>query len=78
MFPKANKKADDGEPDKMQIAVERIRRFKRWIIAGIKGFFCGMFKRSKVAASEKNNPVVMVNIFSLFLALVSAFGRWRG
>ena len=55
-----NKKADDGEPDKMQIAGERIRRLKRWIAAGIRAFFCNIFKRAKVASSEKNNPIVMV------------------
>jgi hypothetical protein len=56
-----NKKMDDGEPDKMQIAMERIKRFKRWIAAAIKSFFCAFFKRAKVAASEKTVPVVMVN-----------------
>ena len=34
--------ADDGEPDKMVIAFQRIGRFKRWIINGIKGFFIGI------------------------------------
>ena len=59
-----NKKADDGEPDKMQIAAERIRRLKRFIIQVIKGFFCSIFKRAKVAASEKSNPVLMVRKFT--------------
>jgi len=50
---KDGKKNDDGEPDKMQIAVERIRRFKRWITSGISNFFCRKFAKSKVAAIDK-------------------------
>jgi hypothetical protein len=44
----------------MQIAVERIRRFKRWIVSGLKSGVLGLFKRSKVAASEKSNPALKV------------------
>ena len=33
---------EDGEPDKMFIAFDRIGRFKRWVIGGIVGFFRGI------------------------------------
>ena len=33
---------DDGEPDKMAIAFQRISRFKAWIKGGIVGFFRGI------------------------------------
>ena len=45
---------EDDEPDKMAIAAERVRRFKRWLVGGIKYIICcGCCKREPQYDQER-------------------------
>ena len=51
--------ADDGEPDKIQIAFQRIGRFKRWIIS--------KFKRKKVSSARDDTLKVTCWILGFWI-----------
>ena len=46
------------EPDKMQVAMMRIKRFKVWLIGKIKG----LFTKRRVSAVGAN-PILMVSVY---------------
>ena len=55
-------KKEDSEPDKIQVAIMRIKRFKLWL----KGKIKGLFTKRRVSAVDAN-PILMVSVCSKLL-----------